>query len=306
MSAEGANGISLMDAQRKYQAVGAVDRAFRRKVRRARRSEPLDAGWRPFDPDRDWNHPTLRSNRWPKNSEALYYWRSTYWNGDPDRLPAPPSEPTGGDRLVEQLREDIPETRPIIESVEWQYGVAAPMVVCELLADAAIEAYRSNDRDLGDRIAGVLAHGLDEDSHHYAWNCVAVGFLENLNWNDPDLQVFIDEWPSDLRDEIRQQQAYTADSTGQSDADRAALAELWGTSRGQPVSAIESQLTALLPIPFDYPGVRLHVAMTTRVLSDRHWLYRHPLAAVGFAWRHRHVQSPWRTLNWLRRPRFAG
>jgi hypothetical protein len=61
-------------------------------------------GWSPFDPSRDWTQPDLESGsevtleqcvdgrRWPKNVEALCWWRPTYWNGDPDALTAKPRE----------------------------------------------------------------------------------------------------------------------------------------------------------------------------------------------------------------------
>ena len=175
MSPDGANGVSLMEAQRVYQRLGAMDKVFRRKVRRPRKDEPLDPGWRPFDPALDWTDPTLPGERWPANSEALYYWRSTYWNGDPHRAPATPSEPTGGDRLVEHLRREVPEIQPIFESLEWQYGKAAPFDVCGRVADVAIEAYRNNNPDLGLRLATALTAGLNETSQMFAPNCIVIG-----------------------------------------------------------------------------------------------------------------------------------
>ena len=82
--------------------------------------------------------------------------------------------------------------------------------------------------------------------------------------------------------------------------------DLWRTSRGQPVDVIEDRLRALPPFRHHRPEVELHLALTARVMSDPRWLYAHPGAACALAWRHRHAQSPLRTLNWLRRPRFAG
>jgi len=42
MSSNGANGVSLMEAQGSHQGLGAVDKVFRREVRRPRRDKPLD------------------------------------------------------------------------------------------------------------------------------------------------------------------------------------------------------------------------------------------------------------------------
>jgi hypothetical protein len=306
MNPDGPNGISLIDAQKVYERIGTVDKAFRRKVRRSRRDEPLDPGWRMFDPERDWTDPTLPGKRWPKNREALYYWRSTYWNGDPDRLPAPPTEPTGGDRLVAQLQRDVPETRPTIESVEWQYGIAAPMRVCGLAAEVAIEAYRSGKPDLGLRIATVLTHGLDESSELHAPNSVAIGFLENHAWHEPAMQPFIDAWPQELRAEILEQQASTAQRETEIDQQATALSDLWSTSSGRPVGLLEEQLKGF---EFYDPGSdrgELSIRLTARIMSDQRWVYKHPLAALKIAWRYRRAQSPLRTLRWLCRPRFAG
>ena len=302
MSSNGANAISLTEAQQRYQRIGAMDRAFRRKVRPPRATESLDPGWRPFDPDVDWTHPELAGERWPANSEALYYWRPTYWDGDPHRTPAPPREVTGGDRLVRHLLDEVPKIRAVVDAVEWQYGEADAMVVCTEAADAAVDAYREGKDRLGLGIARALAPGLDEASELYAPNCVSIGFLENDAWHDAALQPFIDQWPEALRAEIREQQAHVARSRART----AAWPELWKSSRGQPIHAIEEQARDLDGVHGGGATVDLHRALMARVMSDHRWGYRHPLAALALAWRYRSVQSPLRTLNWLRRPRFAG
>lgn len=302
MSSDGANGINLVDAQQAYRRTGAMDSGFRRKVRAPRAAETLDPGWRPFDPDVDWTHPELAGPRWPANLEALYYWRPTYWNGDPQRLPAPPRELDEGDRLVQHLLHEVPEVRSVVEAVEWQYGTTAPMVICRRAADVAIGAYRDGNADLGLRIARAVAPGLDETSGLNTPNLVSIGFLENEAWHDQAVQPFIDQWPDELRAEIREQQAYVA----QNQERAAAQSALWTTSSGQPIHVIEDQLRSLDGIHGGGPHLDLHRALTARVLSDHRWGYRHPLAALALAWRYRSVQSPLRTLNWLRRPRFAG
>ncbi|GAB3658586.1 hypothetical protein GCM10027596_15070 [Nocardioides korecus] len=302
----GANGISLVEGQRAYRRHGAVDRRFRGRVRPPQEDEPLDTGWRPFDAALDWTDPTLPGRRWPKNHEALYYWRPTYWNGDPDRLPAPPTEVTGGERLVAHLREQVPGTRAVIESVEWEWGTAAPMRCCRLVADLAVEAYRGGDPDLGLSIVTALAPGLDEASDLHAPNCVAIGLLENVVWHEAWMQPHLEQWPALLLEEVRRQQAYVAEDAANAEAAAAAWSELWRTSRGQPPHLVEERLGAFERHSFPYPARELHRALAARVMSDRHWLRHHPAAAIGLAWRHRGVQSPWRTVRWLLRPRLAG
>lgn len=90
MSPDGANGVSLTEAQQVYAGSGAMHPDFRGKVRTPRRDEPLDDGWRLFDPALDWTNPVLDGDQWPVNHDALYYWRATYWNGDQHALPHAP------------------------------------------------------------------------------------------------------------------------------------------------------------------------------------------------------------------------
>lgn len=302
MRADGANGTSLVDAQQNYERIGAMDRTFRQKVRSPRSAETLDPGWRAFDPDIDWTHPELPGERWPANSEALYYWRPTYWNGDPHRTPVPPREPTGDDRLVQHLLTEVPEIQAVVDAVEWQYGEAAPMAICARAADMAIGAYREGTDELGLRIACALNPGLDESSELYAPTCVSIGFLENDAWHDDALGAFADQWPDGLRAAIRKQQANVArwrDHT-------AALLDLWKSSRGEPIQIIEDRLRDLEQLHEGGDRADLPRALMARVMSDPRWGYKHPLAALALAWRYRSVQSPLRTVSWLLRPRFAG
>lgn len=195
-----------------------------------------------------------------------------------ERRPQPPTrfaqKITGGDRLIKHLRREVPETQPVIESQEWQYGIAAPLRVCGLVADVAIEAYRSGNADLGLRIATALVPGLDETSEMFAPNCLAIGFLENDAWHDPEMQPFIGQWPHELQVEIRRQQAFSAQAHTEMDRQATARSDLWSTSRGQPVSLIEDQLHALGSHYPGYPGAELNVALTARVMTDKQWLYK--------------------------------
>ena len=83
-SAVGANGVSLVEAQRNYASFGAMEQAFVSNVRPPNGDEPLDDGWRPVDlgidtPDAeaapvDGMSYFLASQDEP-DPESLYYWR---------------------------------------------------------------------------------------------------------------------------------------------------------------------------------------------------------------------------------------
>nr|WP_062294222.1 CPCC family cysteine-rich protein [Demequina phytophila] len=83
-SSDGANGVSLLHAQRSYVEWGAVHPDYTDKVRAARPSEPLDPGWRPID-DRIDNFETAidRTAAWPDDLAELYWWRDTFWRHSP-------------------------------------------------------------------------------------------------------------------------------------------------------------------------------------------------------------------------------
>lgn len=304
--AGGANGVSLVDAQAAYRRHGTMSRVYRRRVRPPRADELLDAGWRPFDPDLDWTDPRLDEVRWPRNPEALYYWRATYWHGDPDRVPALPREETAGDRLVAHVLTAVPEAGSAVAAVEERYGVAAPMSCCEGFADLAVAAYRAADDDLGLRLATAVSVGLDESSACFAPNCVTIGFLESEHWHDPGLRSAIESWPAPLRGEavgrIRHRDARAAEQDRRS----AEWIELLRTSRGQSVADIVDRLRALAPPGLDDPHSELTVQTTARVLSDPWWLWRHPRDSWLLARRHRHLRPVWATLRALRRLRVSG
>lgn len=50
----GANGgVSLIEAQRNFASLGAMDERFKKHVRPPTEDEPIDEAWRPIDPERD-------------------------------------------------------------------------------------------------------------------------------------------------------------------------------------------------------------------------------------------------------------
>lgn len=85
--AEGANAVSLIEAQRNYAEFGAIDRRFEGDVRKARDDEPLEPGFRligeqdPFEGLDD-------SAPWPEDPTTLYYWRQTFWR----KASSPPTD----------------------------------------------------------------------------------------------------------------------------------------------------------------------------------------------------------------------
>lgn len=77
--AGGANGITLVDAQRSYAELGACEAASVRHVRTPLADEPRDALWRPVDPRRDGFPAWDSGERAPAAGETLPYRRPTFW-----------------------------------------------------------------------------------------------------------------------------------------------------------------------------------------------------------------------------------
>ena len=78
--AGGANKPSLIDGQRNYRDMGAIEFRFAGKVRAATPDEPVEDGWRPIDPGVDSFEPRGVSDvPWPEDSAVLYWWRPTFW-----------------------------------------------------------------------------------------------------------------------------------------------------------------------------------------------------------------------------------
>lgn len=304
MSAEGPN-VSLVEAQQAYARYGAMDRGFRGKVRPPRPDEPLDAGWRPFDPATDWTNPALDGDQWPVNADALYYWRDTYWNGDQHRLPAAPAEPTNEDRFLDHLRQ-VPELARAIAESERRWGAAHAFDVCGDAATLARRAYRDGDDATGLRIVAAMVPALEADGPAYAPNCVVIAFLEDEAWHEPWVQPYVDRWPASVRDELRQQQAHLQRHTEEEAKRHDALEELFRSGRGRPVDAVADELRALLGHAYDDPSAELGRQVVARFISDPRWVYRHPVDSLALAWRYRTVASPLRTLRGISRPRISG
>ncbi|MFF3641101.1 CPCC family cysteine-rich protein [Streptomyces sp. NPDC002564] len=89
----GANAVCLVEAQRNFRRLGAIEERFLKNVRPPARDEPLDPGWRPVDPSRDSFEEPGSSAEWPEDLTVLYWWRPTFWRRDaPPTRPSPPSD----------------------------------------------------------------------------------------------------------------------------------------------------------------------------------------------------------------------
>jgi hypothetical protein len=78
--AGGANRPCLIDSQRVYVQYGAMEQRFLQHVRTAAEDEPLDAGWRPVDLERDsFEAEGICEAAWPDDRTILYWWRPTFW-----------------------------------------------------------------------------------------------------------------------------------------------------------------------------------------------------------------------------------
>ncbi|MET8796768.1 CPCC family cysteine-rich protein [Nocardia sp. NPDC004568] len=79
--AGGANSVSLVDAQRNYEDIGACEERLRSFIRLPATDEPLDDAWRRIDLTRDnfENWDNKRRAPWPADPTVLYWWLPTFW-----------------------------------------------------------------------------------------------------------------------------------------------------------------------------------------------------------------------------------
>lgn len=78
---EGANRLSLIEAQRAFAAGGTSDpERTGAALRPAAADEPLDDGFRPVDPVRDnVEFAEAHESPYPADPTTLYWWRPTFW-----------------------------------------------------------------------------------------------------------------------------------------------------------------------------------------------------------------------------------
>lgn len=76
----GANGPDLIESQRTFAELGAMEHRFTGLVREASADEAREHGWRPIDLDRDsFEECAVQESAWPSDYTALYWWRPDFW-----------------------------------------------------------------------------------------------------------------------------------------------------------------------------------------------------------------------------------
>jgi predicted nucleotidyltransferase len=85
VDAGGPNHVSLIEAQRNFEAYGWSEENRVDRVRRPRADDVRDAGWRRIDPYFGDVEPYGKPYpAWPRTTTTLYYWRPTYWRRTPN------------------------------------------------------------------------------------------------------------------------------------------------------------------------------------------------------------------------------
>jgi hypothetical protein len=79
--AGGANRPSLIESQRNFIELGAMEARFVGNVRPATTDEPIDPEWRPIDERDDLEVWGEERAPWPEDLTVLYYWRRSSWPG---------------------------------------------------------------------------------------------------------------------------------------------------------------------------------------------------------------------------------
>ncbi len=316
LSADGANGISLVEAQANFRRFGTVDRQDRRQVRRARAGEPVAPGWRPIDlavdnVERDPDSPDAPP--WPADLTRLYWWLPTYYRAPNAAAPArvDPGPPSPAELLMARVLAAVPEAQPIDDQVRRMYEAPAPFVFCSLLHDLVFDALESHDEALAMRVVTVLNTGLT-DGDANAFNCVAIAFLEDERWHSPEVTTFIERWPPEMRAEMGRQITHARD-TGW-DVDEEAFTEYYtayealrAEAHDLDLAQVESRFRAI-GSTYGLPLGDAEVELFARLIKDERWPTRHPGQAVAWAWRHRKSASLRQRLEQLRTKsvRFAG
>ncbi len=140
--AGGANGPTLLQAQRVYQDNGACELEMLAHVRPPGPGDWRDPTWRPIDPDfdsfADWDSP--KRDRVPELDERLYYWRPTFWRR---------SLPKDKDR-EEERRAVIEQIGTIFQDVRIEDGITLheAEVIDDYGTDEERKEARQNDPEV--------------------------------------------------------------------------------------------------------------------------------------------------------------
>lgn len=109
------------------------------------------------------------------------------------------------DDFVDLLLRTVPEATALHrQHLEYNFG---ELLLHLLVADVrrlALQAFQRGDKGLLRRCLEVMETSL-VDGDARVENAVAVSFVEDTGWWDPNMQPFIATWPSRLRDEVDRQ-----------------------------------------------------------------------------------------------------
>ncbi len=220
---DGPNGISLIEAQRNFAALGACDADSVDRVRKPKPGEEREPEWRPVDPARDDfesgpDDPT--SLPWPESSEELYWWRPTYYRRPENRRPglAPRQPPSNeAERLMARIIEVAPETESLDQRMRSTWEAPAPFAFCGELGTLVVELVRQGNTEAALRIVTELNAGVMSEDPATA-NSVCIGFLESLHAlagesefggvSTGELADFVDLWPPEIKAELHRQEAH--------------------------------------------------------------------------------------------------
>ncbi|MEU9092827.1 CPCC family cysteine-rich protein [Streptomyces sp. NPDC048428] len=76
----GANKCSLVNAQRTYREIQAIELRFVVNVRKPALDEPFDEGFRSIELAVDhFEEVSVQEEPWPVDRRVLYWWRPTFW-----------------------------------------------------------------------------------------------------------------------------------------------------------------------------------------------------------------------------------
>lgn len=104
--------------------------------------------------------------------------------------------------FVTSLTAEVPETTDTInEHLADQEGELLLHLLTGDLRLLAIDWFRTGRTDALERLLSVLERGLRKGDE-YVENAVAVSFVEDLGWWEPELRPFIETLPGELANEI--------------------------------------------------------------------------------------------------------
>lgn len=106
--------------------------------------------------------------------------------------------------FLDMLAKQVPETHPVVrEHLDDNDGLLLHVLTADLRRHA-IQAFEAGRSDVLSRLLAVVDAALREGTEDVI-NAMAVSFVEDTGWWDPDMQPFIEAWPAALRAEVDRQ-----------------------------------------------------------------------------------------------------